>query len=119
MKWALLALTLAGCTAPPIAVRVVIVEGCPGRDATIERIYAVADDLGLSVAVSSVLVDTPEGAVGARLLGSPTVLVNGVDIEPAARERRDFAIACRIYGTTPVPPRALIEAALRERSGTP
>ena len=119
MKWALLVLALTGCSTPPIAVRVVVVEGCPGREATIERIHVVAGELGVSVEVSSVLVETPEAAVDARLLGSPTVLVNGVDIEPAARERRDFAIACRIYGTTPVPPRALIEAALRERFGTP
>jgi hypothetical protein len=31
------------------------------------------------------------------LLGSPTVRVNGVDVEPGAEERRDFAFCCRIY----------------------
>jgi hypothetical protein len=30
-------------------------------------------------------------------LGSPTVRANGVDVEPGAEERRDFAFSCRIY----------------------
>lgn len=119
MKWALLVFILAGCSAPPIAVQVLVVEGCPGRDATIERIHTVADEMGLAVTVSSVLVETPQAAVDVRLLGSPTVQVDGVDIEPRARKRLDFALACRVYGGIPVPPKALIEAALRERAGTP
>jgi len=36
---------------------------------------------------------------GLRFLGSPTVQAEGVDIEPAARERADFAMSCRVYST--------------------
>jgi hypothetical protein len=32
-----------------------------------------------------------------RFLGSPTVRVDGVDVEPGAEKRRDFAFSCRIY----------------------
>ena len=42
-------------------------------------------------------VTDPEAAVELRFLGSPTVRVDGVDVEPGAAERRDFALSCRIY----------------------
>ena len=47
-------------------------------------------------------------------LGSPTIRVNGNDIEPAARSARDVGMCCRRYGTTGVPPVAMIRQALRE-----
>jgi hypothetical protein len=34
-----------------------------------------------------------------RFLGSPTVRVDGQDVEPGARERDDFGIKCRLYAT--------------------
>ncbi len=34
-----------------------------------------------------------------RFLGSPTVRVNGHDVEPGADSRTDFTLACRIYRT--------------------
>lgn len=116
MRWAILILLLAGCSSmpEPLEVRVVVVEGCPGRDATVERIKVIAEDLDVAIALRSVLVTTPGGAVEAHLLGSPTILVNGLDIEHSARKRSDFSIACRVYGGTPVPPKAMIEAALRD-----
>lgn len=48
-----------------------------------------------------------------RFLGSPTVQVDGLDIEPSARSRTDFAVGCRVYGPSgDVPPRDLVLAAL-------
>lgn len=32
-----------------------------------------------------------------RFLGSPTVRVNGRDVEPGAEERTDYVLACRVY----------------------
>jgi hypothetical protein len=34
-----------------------------------------------------------------RFLGSPTVRVDGVDVEPGAVGRRDFVFSCRVYPT--------------------
>lgn len=34
-----------------------------------------------------------------RLLGSPTLRVNGHDVEPAADEPTDYGMKCRIYRT--------------------
>ena len=34
-----------------------------------------------------------------RFLGSPTIRVDGRDVEPGADERDEFVLACRIYRT--------------------
>ena len=34
-----------------------------------------------------------------RFLGSPTLRVDGVDVEPGARDRRDYGLKCRLYRT--------------------
>ena len=53
-------------------------------------------------------------ANAARFLGSPSVRVNGCDIEPGADDRSDFSLGCRLYGTRGIPPRELLVAALQE-----
>ncbi|MBS1879563.1 MAG: hypothetical protein JST31_08625, partial [Actinobacteria bacterium] len=61
-------------------------------------------------------VESIEEAEHERFLGSPTVRVDGVDVEPGADERTDFGLKCRIYrtgeGASGAPPRAWIEAAI-------
>jgi hypothetical protein len=58
-----------------------------------------------------------DAAVALRFLGSPTVRVDGHDVEPGADERRDFVLACRVYqtdqGTAGEPDEAWIRAALK------
>ena len=46
-------------------------------------------------------VDVPdtEAAVKERFLGSPTIRVDGQDIDPTATERNDYALSCRLYRT--------------------
>jgi hypothetical protein len=61
-----------------------------------------------------------DAAVALRFLGSPTVRVDGHDVEPGADERRDFVLACRVYqtdqGTAGEPDEAWIRAALKRAS---
>jgi len=42
-------------------------------------------------------VDSHEAAERYRFLGSPTVRINGVDVEPGATERTDFGLTCRLF----------------------
>src|SRR5438094_180146 len=50
---------------------------------------------------SSELVEVPVtdfgSALAYRFLGSPTVRVNGIDVEPSARGSKQFGVACRTY----------------------
>jgi hypothetical protein len=52
-------------------------------------------------------------AVTTDFLGSPTVRINGLDIEPSARQRTAFGMMCRTYeGSGSVPSEDLIRSAI-------
>jgi hypothetical protein len=58
-----------------------------------------------------------EQAAARQFLGSPTIRIDGVDIEPGADARHDYALACRAYvkgdgRISPLPPRELIRDAV-------
>ena len=96
----------------PIQVEVRYFEDCPHHLPTVERINAVLLEEGCSADVREVLVPDVHTAQRVNFLGSPTVLVNGIDIEPAALDRKDFGLMCRRY-TGGVPSHDLIRAAVR------
>ena len=75
-----------------LRVRVLRMEGCSATPATIRLVEDVASALGTPIALESVLVETPEQAETLAFLGSPTVQVDGRDIEPEARDRQDFGL---------------------------
>jgi hypothetical protein len=72
-------------------------EGSPNYEPTRALVERLARQLRIEPEIELVEVADPEAAVALRFLGSPTVRVNGVDVEPGAEERRDFALSCRIY----------------------
>ena len=60
-------------------------------------------------------------AQGERFLGSPTVRINGRDIEPGGERRTDYGLKCRLYraptGLSAQPPEQLLRSALRSAAG--
>lgn len=86
--------TLSGKNDPAkrIQVKVVSLAGCTATPPTIDRITEIAEELGLQIDLERVIVRTDEEAVRHRHIGSPTVQVNGLDIDPAARKTTDFGI---------------------------
>jgi hypothetical protein len=92
-------------------------EGCPSHEAARELIERIAVEEAIDSEVRLVAVTSVEEAEQLRFLGSPTVRVNGHDIEPGADRRRGFSLACRVYGTESgrqgVPPETWVRAALR------
>ncbi len=65
---------------------------CPSTPGTIRLVEGVARDMGITIALERLLVKTPEKAEALAFLGSPTVQVEGQDIEPEARARLDFGL---------------------------
>lgn len=94
-------------------IEVLYFEGCPNHAPAVQLAKNVVSELGLDAKVEEVEVKTPEEAVERRFLGSPSVLVNGVDVEPGARGRTDFGFACRTYSGRGIPSRESIVAALQ------
>lgn len=76
-------------------VRLLYFDGCPNwRDAD-ARLRALQAEVGF--ALQHQRVETPEDAERLEFVGSPTVLVDGVD--PFADAAASPGLACRVYQT--------------------
>ncbi len=71
-------------------IRILYTDGCPATPKTVELVRECVSELGLRVELTTIPVRTQEEAREWRFLGSPTVQVNGVDIDPAVRGSRQF-----------------------------
>jgi hypothetical protein len=71
-------------------------DGCPNWETTAALLDRLRDD-GLDVTVGLELIDTHDKAVARGFRGSPTVLIDGVDL--FADEEAPVGLACRIYNT--------------------
>jgi len=89
-------------------------EGCPNHEPTTALVRDVVKSLGLDATVREVEVRDADEAKRLRFFGSPTIHVNGKDVDRTVRTRTDYSFSCRMYGRMGSPPRALIERALRE-----
>lgn len=99
---------------PVTQIDILYFDGCPNHLRTTELIRDVVRSLGLDATIREVVVHDADQAARLRFLGSPTIQINGEDVEPAVRSRVDYSFSCRMYGRSGSPPRALIEQALRE-----
>ena len=95
-------------------IEILFFEGCPNHAPTVALAREVVGALGLDTAIQEVRVETQADATQRRFIGSPSVRVDGKDIEPAARARTDYTLSCRIYPGGGMPPRELLVAALEE-----
>lgn len=90
--------------------------GCPHREPAIELVERIVSDLGVDAEVVCVDVPNVESAGTTRFLGSPSIRVDGADVEPDARNRTDFLYGCRVYrneaGLSGQPDEKWIRAAL-------
>jgi hypothetical protein len=100
-----------------LRIRVLYFDDCPNYEPAVELVRRTAEELGVDANIEHVYIDSTESARANRFLGSPTIQVEGVDIDPAARDREDFGVSCRRYGNSGVPPREMIVNALRGNNG--
>jgi arsenate reductase len=97
-------------TTETVRIEVLVFDGCPHAEATMQLAHAVAERLGPGITVERVDVDSPEKAAELGFLGSPSIRVNGVDLEGKAGSGR---LSCRMYDDdTGIPPEWLVEAAM-------
>lgn len=91
---------------------------CPTWQLAVERVRQTLVDGGLAQTASMRLVEvtTEEEAQRLRFLGSPSVRIDGEDVDLAARARTDFGLQCRLYEhegrLAGLPPAAWIRQAL-------
>ncbi len=101
-------------------IEVMVFDGCPNIDLTLERARAALTDTNVTATVQLVHVESDDDAKRLRFLGSPTVRVDGADIDASASNRDDFGLQCRIYSVggrlQGAPPADWIASALRGES---
>ncbi len=97
-------------------VEVLFFGGCPNVDIALARARKAAEATGVAD-VRLVPVESEDDARRLGFLGSPTVRVDGLDVEVSARARTDFGLQCRVYSVggrmAGVPPVEWVEAALQ------
>jgi len=73
-----------------IDVRVLHIPGCDYAAATVALVSEVIDDLGLDIDLQVIEVRDQDQAEALQFLGSPTVQINSLDIDPALRAATTF-----------------------------
>ncbi len=96
-------------------------DGCPSYEALLPKLRELLERAGVEDKIELRRIETVEAAERERFLGSPTVRVDGEDVDPGARERSDFGLKCRLYrsnkNTSGLPPQEWIVEALQSRTG--
>jgi len=78
-------------------VEVLVTPDCPHRDAAIALAQRVCEQLGSHAEIRVVQVPDQAAAEQARFLGSPSIRVNGRDIQPGAERNLELVYGCRLY----------------------
>ena len=97
-------------------IEVLFWDGCPSHPEALELLYAVLAEHGVEANVELREVRTDEEAQALRFPGSPTIRVEGRDVDASGADGRP-ALTCRIYHLadgrpSPIPSREQLEEAL-------
>ena len=96
----------------PPTIEVLYFDGCPHHETFLSHLAALLAGHQITTPVTLIRLDDDQAAREHRFLGSPTVRINGRDVEPAAAERQNqgrttgqdaddasstYALRCRVY----------------------
>ncbi len=76
---------------------VLFIEGCPGLSAITDNIKEIIAEEAVDADITLILIETPEDARRLQFTGSPTVRINGRDIEPNRQIIKDYGLRSRHY----------------------
>ncbi len=91
-------------------------EECPSHDLALERLREVMAEESIPGEAEVFKVETEDQARRLRFVGSPTIRVDGQDIDPPSDPH--YALTCRVYRLeddriSPLPSKDMIRRALR------
>ncbi len=72
-------------------------DGCPSYLKAIENVREALRLEGLPEDVALIAVKSDADAQAKRFIGSPTVRIDGVDVEGPEAEEKGYGFGCRIY----------------------
>jgi len=105
-----------------MTVELLYFDGCPNHEALLPRLRELLAREDISTEIDLRRITDDGTAQRERFLGSPTVRVNGRDVEPNAERRTDYGLECRLYriptGLSGQPREEWLQAALHRTAGT-
>ncbi len=94
-------------------------SGCPNAEPAIRLVEETLLTEGVAAEIRRREITSEEDAVEYHFLGSPTIQVDGLDIDPSSRTDTNYALTCRIYqlpgGASGVPSKDMLREALSEK----
>lgn len=78
-------------------IEVLYFRGGPNHVPATEMLQEALDSLGRRDQIHQIEVRTEAAAAAIRFVGSPSIRINGSDIEPWARTAQGFGLSCRTY----------------------
>lgn len=97
----------------PMKIEVLYFENCPNYLPAVDRLRTVLNQEGLPAEVSQIEVREASEAKALKFFGSPTIRINGLDIDAESRAVTETGFACRRYSGG-LPSEEMIRAAIRE-----
>jgi hypothetical protein len=78
-------------------IELLYVANCPNHVVALERLRATLSAENLQTPVKEVLVSDAAMAQSLKFPGSPTIRINGQDVEPQGEQSTSFGLMCRLY----------------------
>ncbi len=93
-----------------------VFDGCPNADATEKLVRETVSKLEIDASIEIIKVTYNEDAVAKRFLGSPSIRIDGKDLEVEEEAQTQYSMRCRVYrqgdSQTGIPPKDLLVSAL-------
>jgi len=95
-------------------------EDCPSHDIALDRLRQVMAEEGVTAEIEIIKVEAERQAQSLHFIGSPTIRINGQDIDPPPSDAH-YALTCRAYHLedgriSPLPSPDMIRRTLRTHS---
>lgn len=81
----------------PIRIEILYFDGCPNFHDAHANVKMVVGELGIQAEVELIDVTTDEEALARKFLGSPSVRVEGTDVESLPNSQPEYSLCCRRY----------------------
>jgi hypothetical protein len=78
-------------------IEVLYVQDCPHYQGALALVERVQAEVGIDAELRAILIVDQTAAERARFPGSPTVRVDGRDVEPGSEPAVEYTLACRLY----------------------
>jgi len=86
-----------------MVVELLYVEGCSNVAGYLPRLQQLVAAVGLDEPIRTHVIADDEEVQRERFLGSPTIRIDGADVDPSVEGRLDYGLTGRLYATVEGP----------------